>query len=102
TPTRSRAASRRPSRLPDQTILDKGPYGALKQACSRSRGDRLALAGAREPDPLVFDLAALQHEDVARVVLVQPPRCAGPLLRELVDRAHHIAGVEVDERLARQ
>src|SRR5438105_2155200 len=73
------------------------------RADARSGGDALAsrLGGGRrlEAQHAVLELAEAQAEDVERVVLKQPPRRAGALFGELVDRPAHVAGGEVDERL---
>ena len=60
---------------------------------------RLGDGRARELHALVLDLAAPEHQDVARVVLVHPPRRSVALLRELVDRPQDVSRHQVDERL---
>src|SRR4051794_12026803 len=81
----------------DTTPFPRAPGLALRgRALPRLRG-----RGRREPHALVLERPVLEHPDVARVVLVEPPRRPHPLLGELVDRPHHVAGVEVDERLDR-
>ena len=57
-----------------------------------------AVRSAAELHRAVLDGAEFQAKDVERVVLVEPPRRLRALLRELVDRAQHVARGEVDER----
>ena len=65
---------------------------AMKKVLNRHRS---RLFG--EPQALVVDLAAPDQQDVAQVILVQPPRRAVTLLRQFFQRAQHVAGGEIHE-----
>ena len=95
----------RPRSVGDLRLRVQLVGGAQQSGVGRRPAGRVGTLGhaqdllAREAHRAVVDRAELQREDVERVVLVEPPRGLRALLGELVDRAQHVAGGEVDERL---
>src|SRR6185312_10303029 len=87
----SAATSRRRSAIRRSEVRHKV---ALAYCSSRLRG----LARPTEFQRRIVDRAEPQAQQVAHVILVEPPRLLRSLARELVDRALDIAGREVDQR----
>ena len=85
---------------PQRMRMGEDPRGlpALARGSGGELVGRLGRRRPRELHALVLELAPPDHQDVARVVLVHPPRRPVALLRELVDRPQHVARHEVDER----
>src|ERR1700689_575017 len=93
----------RPSSLPNGRVRST-KAGSIERcsqegliATKKSRGG-FYVSPAGEFERLVADRAEAQAEEIADVVLIEPPRPFGSLARKQIDRALDIAGREVDQR----